>query len=182
LLAELRSKHPQVKALVARLDESDRDLALQQVLTGRVAEGVARFRALDARLGTPATPKDADDAKYALVRARVLLAGPHLAPAERQALVAQAQAGLQVLRAEAAAEPFNALLAREAALGAHQLATALGSGDGATACTLFREASAALETLAQAQRLPATVQARRQDAWHRALCGAKALPAAGARV
>ena len=170
LLAELRSKHPQVKALVARLDESDRDLALQQVLTGRVTEGVARFRSLDQRLGPIAAPKDADDAKYALVRARVLLASPRLPAAEKQALADQAQAALQILRTEAAAEPFNALLAREAALGAHLLARALAPADAATACRLVQEASAGFEALARAQRLPATVQARRQQALQGAGC------------
>jgi hypothetical protein len=155
---------------VARLDESDRDLALQQVLTGRVAEGVARFRALDQRLGPIAAPKDADDAKYALVRARVLLASPRLPAAEKQALADQAQAALQILRTEAAAEPFNALLAREAALGAHLLARALAPADAATACRLVQEASAGFEALARAQRLPATVQARRQQALQGAGC------------
>jgi hypothetical protein len=171
LLAELRVRHPQVKALVARLDESDRDLALQDVLTGRVAEGVARFQALDARLGPTAAPKDADDAKYALVRARVLLAAPRLPAAQRQALVNQAQAAVQILRSDAAAEPFNALLAREAALGAQLLARAVGPADAAGACKLAQEASAALETLVQAQRLPATVLGRRQDAQAAAKCG-----------
>ena len=171
LLAELRVRHPQVKALVARLDESERDLALQDVLTGRVAEGVARFQALDARLGPTAAPKDADDAKYALVRARVLLAAPRLPAAQRQALVNQAQAAVQILRSDAAAEPFNALLAREAALGAQLLARAVGPADAAGACKLAQEASAALETLVLAQRLPATVQGRRQDAQSAAKCG-----------
>ena len=47
---------------------------------------------------------------------------------------------------------------------------ATSSVDTATACKLAGEAAAALDTLAQAQRLPATVQGRRQDAARRAGC------------
>ncbi len=173
LLREQRAKHPQVKALIPRLDESDRDLALQLVLVGRTAEGVALQRALDARRGVAATsaaPADADDGKFALLRARVLLAPSALgvSTAEQRSALSLAQQGLAVLRAEAATEPFNALLAREAALGAHSLALATSNLDPAAACKLAREASVALEALAAAGKLPATVVAQRADAKRRA--------------
>jgi hypothetical protein len=99
-----------------------------------------------------------------------MLAAPKLPAQERDVLVSQAQAGLQILRTEAGAEPFNALLSREAALGAHLLARALAPVDAAAACRLAGEAALALDALARDQRLPATVQGRRQDAARRAGC------------
>ena len=175
LLRQQRERHPQVKALVLRLDESERDLAVQLVLTGRVADAVARQNALDTRRSAAlaAPPADADDAKFALLRARVLLApgAPQLAPAAQEAVLAQARAGLALLRTEAKAEPFNMLLARELALGAHTLAVSLPAAD-STACPLLREATASLEALATAGKLPATVVAQRADARRRAAaCG-----------
>jgi len=161
LLRDLRARHPQVGALAERLDESDRDLARQWVLTGRVAEAVALQRLLDARRGAAASalPTEAEPAKFALVRAQVLLAAPAaLVPVtERAAIVAPARAGLAVLQAAAAAEPSNALLAREAALGALALAQALARDEAATAAALQLEGRAALQALAAAGRLPATV-------------------------
>jgi eukaryotic-like serine/threonine-protein kinase len=167
LLRELRVKHPQVKVLVGRLDESDRDLALQLLQVGRVAEAVARQRELDQRRGVDKPPEDADDGKFALLRAQVLLATPNQAPAPSAQILAHARAGLALLRKEAAAEPFNALLAREAALGAHTLAVASATQDPGAACALVREASLALEALSKAGRLPAHVVAQREDARRR---------------
>ncbi len=168
LLRQQRAKHPEVKALVPRLDESDRDLALQLLLNGRAAQAVAHQRALDSRRGAAATaaPADADEGKFALLRAQVLLApsAPRLPPPQAQAALAQARAGLALLRSEAAAEPFNALLAREVALGAHTLAVASAGHDSAAACALAREASSTLEALAAAGKLPATVVGQRADA------------------
>ena len=168
LLRQQRAKHPDVKALIPRLDESDRDMALQLLLNGRAAEAVARQRALDARRGAAATaaPADAEEGKFALLRAQVLLApaAPRLAPPQALAALAQARTGLALLRSEAAAEPFNALLAREVALGAHTLAVASAGHDAAAACALAREASATLEALAAAGKLPATVVGQRADA------------------
>ena len=45
----LRARHPQVKALVGRLNESDRDLARQWLLVGKPAEARALQRTLDTR-------------------------------------------------------------------------------------------------------------------------------------
>ena len=173
LLRQQRAKHPEVKALVPRLDESDRDLALQLVLNGRVAEGVAQQRALDQRRGAAATapPTDADDGKFALLRAQVLLApgAAGVTPQEKTAALALARTGLALLRSEAAAEPFNALLAREVALGAHTLAVATAGQDPAAACVLAREAQALLDALAAANKLPAIVVGQRADARRRAV-------------
>ena len=82
--------------------------------------------------------------------------------------MAQARAGLQRLRDDAAAEPFNALLAREVALGAHTLALAVSAQDAAAACMLLREATSTLEALAASGKLPATVVGQRADARRRA--------------
>jgi hypothetical protein len=170
LLRQQRAKHPQVKALIPRLDESDRDLALQLVLVGRTAEGLAVQRALDARRDLNAAPADLDDGKFALLRARVLLAADTrgVSVDEQRSAKTLAQKGLAVLRAESAKEPYNALLAREAALGAHSLALATAASDPAAACALVREAAAALEALSAAGKLPATVVAQRADAKRRA--------------
>ena len=172
LLRQQRAMHPEVKALVPRLDESDRDLALQLLLNGRVAESVAHQRALDSRRGAASAvaPADADDGKFALLRAQVLLApgAPGVTPQEKTAALAQAGAGLALLRSGAAAEPFNALLAREVALGTHTLAVATAGQDAAASCALARDAAAMLEALAAATRLPATVLAQRADARRRA--------------
>ena len=170
LLRQQRGLHPQVQALQPRLDESDRDLALQSVLVGRMAQGLAKQRALDARRDVNAAPTDADEGKFALLRAQVLLAPGvrGVSMDEQRSALEVAQKGLAVLRAEAAAEPFNALLAREAALGAHTLALAMAALDPAAACKLARDASVALEALAAAGKLPATVVAQRAHAKRRA--------------
>ncbi len=161
LLRDLRQRHPQVKALVARLDESDRDLARQLLLTGRPAEALAVQRALDARradvLARP--PADAEPAKFALVRAQVLLgAGGMVAADQRARLLADARTGLAVLERAAAQEPFNALLAREAGLAAWTLGETLRRGDATGAAMLVQQGLARLQALQTAGRLPRTVQ------------------------
>ena len=179
LLRQQRAKHPGLAALRPRLDESDRDLALQLLLNGRVVDAVAMQRALDVRRAGAgntaiAAPADADDGKFALLRAQVLLApgAPGVTPAEQADALAQARAGLAMLRKAATAEPFNMLLAREVALGAHTLAVASAAQDPAAACTLAREAVATLDRLASAGKLPATVMGQRTDARRRATaCG-----------
>ncbi|MFN0182646.1 MAG: protein kinase domain-containing protein, partial [Aquabacterium sp.] len=96
LLRRLREKHPQVGALAARLDESDRDLALQEAVAGRALAALERSRALAQRrlaarpaAATAVAVSRADaalDAKFALAHARVLLAAPAAAlrPGERE--------------------------------------------------------------------------------------------------
>jgi hypothetical protein len=171
LLRDLRARHPQVKALVGRLDESDRDLARQWLLVGRPAPARTLQQALDARraeaLAVP--PADAEAAKFALVRAQVLLgAGAALAADVRRRLVDDARAGLALLDQAAAAEPFNALLAREAALAAWTLGDSLrgagaeaggaGGGVGEDADALRQRGLHSLQALKAAGRLPATVR------------------------
>lgn len=160
LLRDLRARHPQVKALVGRLDESDRDLARQWLLVGQPVQARALQQALDARRAAvlAAPPADAEAAKFALVRAQVLLGagGPRAAPA-RQRLVDDARAGLALLEKAAAAEPFNALLAREAALAAWTLGDSL-RGTAGDADALRLHGLQRLQALKVAGRLPATVR------------------------
>ncbi|HOB95262.1 MAG TPA: serine/threonine-protein kinase [Aquabacterium sp.] len=159
LLRQLREKHPQVKALVGRLDESDRDLARQWLLVGKPAPARALQQALDARRAgvLAAPPADAEAAKFALVRAQVLLgAGGALAAEVRRRLVDDARAGLALLDQAAAAEPFNTLLAREAALAAWTLGDSLRGAE-ADADALRQRGLAGLQALKAAGRLPATV-------------------------
>ena len=145
LLSTLRAKHPQVKALIARLDESERDLALQFSLTGRAPEGVRMMRSLMQRRAMTEVSNE-DDARFAMVQARVLLlpTGLKVPAAERGDLLSTAENGVRVVRAAAAKEPFNALLAREAALSAYWLGELIGSSDAARACTLRQEAASEL--------------------------------------
>jgi hypothetical protein len=153
LLTRLQAQHPQVAALKRRLDESGRDLALQLVLNGRAAAG----RQLLAGLPLAADDDDAHTRmKRAVQRARVLL--PALAPADAAALVAQAGAAIDEVVAQAAREPFNAWLPREAAWGAWGLGQALRGRDPALACTWLRRASDGLAALQRAGRLPAPPQ------------------------
>ena len=98
----------------------------------------------------------------------------------QSAVLAAARAGLAVLQREAAAEPFNVLLARERALGAQTLAATLDglpapaapADAAAKACALASEATLALEALAAAGKLPATVVAQR-DAARRQAAGCR---------
>jgi hypothetical protein len=167
LLRDLRQRHPQVRALVGRLDESDRDLARQWLLTGQPAEALALQQALDARRADAlaAPPADAEAAKFALVRAQVLVGVRAPLPGDLRARVlADARAGLAVLEKEAAAEPFNVLLAREAGLGAWTLAQAMRaagtapSADADAAQALEQQGLARLRALKAAGRLPQTVR------------------------
>jgi len=155
LLSRLRAKHPQVLALKARLDESERDTALQLSLTGQAGEGVQLMRALIQRRG-PSAVDNEEAAKYALVQARVLLGrqAPAVPDAERAALLQSVEKGLQVLRKAAALESFNVLLAREAALAAYWLGELISRTDPARACGLRRQAQHELEALGKQGRLP----------------------------
>ncbi len=159
LLRDLRARHPQVKALVGRLNESDRDLARQHLLAGRPAEALALQRELDARradaLAQP--PADAEAAKYALVRAQVLLGAGGVAAEQRARLLADARAGLALLEAAADQEPFNALLAREAGLAAWTLGDSLRRGDAAAGAALQQRGLERLRALQTAGHLPRTV-------------------------
>ena len=75
-----------------------------------------------------------------------------------------AEAALAATQAQVAAGEAAVAAARAQVVGSRS------SVDAATACKLAGEAAAALDALAQAQRLPATVQGRRQDAARRAGC------------
>lgn len=172
LLRLLHERHPQVKALVPRLDDSDRDLAVQLALNGKTAEGLALWRALQARQGFTADPRDADEAKTALAHLRLLSTLPAAAELaiERERAEAQGRAAVTLLDKAAAAEPFNTLLVREAAWGAGILATALKRSAPAEACTISRRAAQQLDALATAGRLAATWKPQHEQLRRQSLC------------
>ncbi|MBT9487878.1 MAG: serine/threonine protein kinase [Rubrivivax sp.] len=151
LLRQLRERFPQVGALKPRLLESERDHALALHLVGRQAEATARLQALGTAPGEdPDDPEGA--AKFVLVRARVLLAGP-LPAAERSALLAQGRQAVAVLARAAAQEAFNVTLAREAALASWHFGRAAGD------CGLQRDAAARLVNQRQRGVLPRPLSA-----------------------
>lgn len=169
LLAELRVRHPQVKALVARLDESDRDLALQDVLTGRVAEGVARFQALDARRA---------DRRPQGRRRRQVRPGACAGAAVRAAPAGCATSGAgepgagrgscaAMRRPNPSTRCWHVKQRWARSCWRVHWARPMRQGP-ASWC---RKPWAALETLVLAQRLPATVLGRLQDAQAAAKCG-----------
>ena len=171
LLRSMRTRHPQVQALAARLDESDRDLALLWALTGRGREGLELSRALQLRRQTRTGIDATLQAKYATTHARIVLASAASATsAEERAEVAnQAVRSAQVMFDAAQAEPFNAFLAREAAMADGWVGSALAEGRDARACRLIQRANQSLTQLRKAGRLPPShdMQAR----------GAAAMPA-----
>lgn len=156
LLKRLRAQHPQVKALVARLDESGRDHALQLALLGQHAQASTELQAVLQRRSSKTRVDDAEDARFALVAARVLFAAGAPAPEASEARLRweQAMQGLALLRAAAAKEPFNTLLARDAALAALGLAGLKGRSDPGASCELRRSALLELRRLDAASQLP----------------------------
>lgn len=172
LLRQLRERFPQVQALVARLDESDRDLAVQLALNGQPAQAWALWRALQARQGQSADPRDADEAKQRFAELRLFAATPPstAAAAERERRLAQGRLALALLDKAAAAEPFNTQLARDAAAGAGTLAAALKASAPAEACALGRRAVRQLDALATAAHLPSTWKLRHDQLRREAQC------------
>ncbi|MBA4344254.1 MAG: hypothetical protein C0423_19105, partial [Methylibium sp.] len=156
LLKRLRAQHPQVKALIARLDESGRDHALQLALLGRHAQAGTELQAVLKRRGRKTQVDDPEDARFALVTARVLFAAGAPAPEASEARLRWEQAlqGLALLRAAAAKEPFNTLLAKDAALAALGLAELKRLSDPSASCALQRAALGELRRLDAASQLP----------------------------
>jgi serine/threonine protein kinase len=156
LLKRLRAQHPQVKALIARLDESGRDHALQLALLGRHAQAGTELQAVLKRRSSKTRVDDAEDARFALVTARVLFAAGAPAPEASEAKLRWEQAlqGLALLRAAAAKEPFNTLLARDAALAALRLAALKHAQDPSASCPLRQAGFQELRRLDAASQLP----------------------------
>ena len=165
LLRSLRARHPQVQALIARLDESDRDLALQWSLTGRSRQGLELSRALQVRRQALTDVDATLQAKYAITHARIVMATAHDATSleERAAVATQAVQSAQVLFEAAKAEPFNAFVARESAMADWWVGTALAASGDPRACSLMQRATRGLVDLRKAGRLPPSHDLRRAN-------------------
>ena len=162
LLRQLRGKYPQVTVLATRLDDSDRDLALQLVLNGRAGEGRQVMRELLKRRAASAPETQEVDhqaqARLAVLSARVLLSAP-VPATERAELIGTAETAIERLAVAAQREPFNAWLAREVAVSAWGLAVALRPVNPQAACQWLKRALTGFEALQVRQRLSAPHQA-----------------------
>ncbi len=178
LLTRLRREYPQVNALGPRLDESQRDLALALAMAGETAQAWSLSQALQARrqAQTDAGEDSALRAKFRIHHARVALRAPvgALSSTERRALAETALSEVRALSQAADAEPFNAILAREAAATAQALAADLLAAGDRQGCDLQRQARTQLQALHHQARLPAVFAAVLLSAPSSALSGCAA--------